>query len=117
MNRHAWMQPHAQFVLNIQEPWASHITSGTKVVEGRLATPTYAGITSGHILSINNGAHFVRVQSVQKYHSFEAMLLGEGLARVLPGVSSVAAGVQVLVFWPIVEIVQSFLCIAVSLLW
>lgn len=74
--------------LSVQQPWLDHILKGRKTVEGR-----FAELQRGDILVIA-GRRF-RVSSIARYDGFKAYLTQEGLARTLPGVTSVAEGVAI----------------------
>lgn len=82
-------------MMHVSEQWFSHIRDGRKTVEGRKNSPTWAYLASAppQTLDITNGTEHItrRVRAVRKYPSLREYLLGEGLARTLPGVHDLAA--------------------------
>ncbi|KAJ7542529.1 hypothetical protein O6H91_10G110300 [Diphasiastrum complanatum] len=80
--------------IHVQEPYFSLLRSGDKIVEGRCATGSYIQIQVGDMLLVNDSLLLI-VQKVNRYSSFSEMLEKESLANVLPGVQSIAEGVNV----------------------
>ena len=81
--------------------WFDHLVDGNKTVEGRLRKGKFTGFAAGTRALVRKGgedgkdAMHVSIKRVTRYPSFRAMLEGEGLRHVLPGVDSVSKGVQV----------------------
>ncbi|GFR52867.1 hypothetical protein Agub_g15495 [Astrephomene gubernaculifera] len=76
------------------------IRSGAKTVEGRIRAGKWADVIPGDIFrffSTEDAAACVtcRAASVRQYNSFQEMLEREGLHACLPGVASLAEGVEV----------------------
>ncbi|KAL0387986.1 UNVERIFIED_CONTAM: hypothetical protein Sradi_2680400, partial [Sesamum radiatum] len=82
------------FELDVQEPFFSQLRDGLKTIEGRCAVGKYKRFQSGHLLLFNKSLT-AQVQDVRQYASFHEMLEAEGLSKVLPGVTSIEAGVQI----------------------
>ncbi|KAK4406263.1 hypothetical protein Sango_0632800 [Sesamum angolense] len=72
----------------------SQLRDGLKTIEGRCAVCKYKRFQSGHLLLFNKSLT-AQVQDVRQYASFHEMLEAEGLSKVLPGVTSIEAGVQI----------------------
>ncbi len=81
----------------LAEPWFGFIRSGRKTVEGRLVRSEWARVKKGDKITFFNDEQSVTVtvEDVVVYPSFQLMLETEGLARCLPEVQDVAAGVGV----------------------
>jgi ASC-1-like (ASCH) protein len=88
-------------IKTVSEPWFTLIYLGIKTREGRLIKGDFANIRKNDIIKfINDDFGFprevhVRVTSIKKYTSFDMYLKGEGLSKCLPGVNSLANGVQI----------------------
>eukprot|EP00897_Mesotaenium_endlicherianum_P003379 jgi/Mesen1/3069/ME000180S02296 len=67
---------------------------GEKTIEGRCNVGAYCRLQPGDLLLVNSSLHLL-VQRVHPYASFGDMLVAEGVASVLPGVTSVEEGVAV----------------------
>ncbi|CAN1284780.1 hypothetical protein LINPERPRIM_LOCUS18742 [Linum perenne] len=83
-----------EFDLHVQEPFFTQMQDGLKTVEGRCARGFYNQIQPGALIMFNKSL-VVKVQGVHRYTSFFQMLEAEGLDKVLPGVETIDAGVQV----------------------
>lgn len=77
--------------INISEPWYGYVVSGKKRIEGRLYKGKFASLAVGDTLCVNEVSQF-KVAALRLYPSFRAMLSKEGIANVLPGVTSIKAG-------------------------
>ncbi|XP_048138730.1 uncharacterized protein LOC115745270 isoform X2 [Rhodamnia argentea] len=82
-----------KFELHVQEPYFTQLKDGLKTIEGRCAHGNYKRIVSGDLILFNK-CLVLEVQDVHWYASFFEMLGAECLSEVLPGVNSVAEGVQ-----------------------
>jgi ASC-1-like (ASCH) protein len=76
------------------------IRSGQKTVEGRIRAGHWADAAPGDVFVLcsnqdSNVVVEVEVTSVRYYESFQGMLEGEGVSACLPGVASVAEGVDI----------------------
>jgi ASC-1-like (ASCH) protein len=69
--------------INVQEPYAEFIKNNKKNIEGRLAKEKFVSIKSGDVLVINNTIEKT-VMEVSIYHSFEEMIIMEGVKNVIP---------------------------------
>jgi ASC-1-like (ASCH) protein len=96
-----------------EDPWFTHIREGRKVVEGRKAGGQWGSVTVKDTLFFRNTANaaevfFARVIGITHYEGPGALrkyLLGETLARALPGVESLEVGEEIyLTFWTNEEI-------------
>ncbi|EGD76902.1 ProFAR isomerase associated superfamily [Salpingoeca rosetta] len=87
--------------VQVVEPWFSFIAQGKKTVEGRLASDKYTGLGVGCTIAFRceptpdlPPVH-VTVTRVVRYPSIALYLEAEGLSRCLPGIETLAEGVQV----------------------
>ncbi len=80
-----------------QEPYFTFVKEGKKTVEGRLAKGKYAEIKAGdHIIvqtEDETDSFEVIVTGTSRYDSFQEMLVGEGLEKVLPDAIDIEDGV------------------------
>eukprot|EP00898_Chlorokybus_atmophyticus_P004784 jgi/Chlat1/5306/Chrsp35S05251 len=67
--------------MNVQEPYFSLLSDGSKSVEGRCAASPYRSLATGDQLLVNNSL-MLHIQAVKLYKSFHDMLQAEGLTRV-----------------------------------
>lgn len=83
--------------INVREPWFSLIKSGKKTVEGRLNHALFKNISVGDKITWKCGSaqHDSIVSAINKYSSFKDMIETEGLANVLPGIATVADGINI----------------------
>lgn len=84
--------------MEIADRWFKFIQSGDKVVEGRVLKTKFLTLVTGTILNITNESNEnirCRVIDIRPYSSFRKYLEQEGLRRTLPGVSTVAEGLDV----------------------
>lgn len=88
-----------KFDITLQQPWLDHITSGKKTVEGRLNKGVFKIINIGDTVkwfSKRDGKSAnTKITKKVIYPSFQEMLEGEGLLRVLPGIKSIEEGVSI----------------------
>lgn len=87
----------ALYSISVQDPWFSYISSGKKVVEGRLKKNKFSLMVPGDTVEITNGEKRIvcTIASVKEYASFYEYLYHEGLDRCLPSVTSIEDGVNV----------------------
>lgn len=89
------------FEVNVSEPWFSAIKHGKKTIEGRLRKNKFASVKPGTTMVIRNStkskspAIVAVVIDVVRYDSFHEFLVQEGLSHTLPGLTSIADGVDV----------------------
>lgn len=91
------------------EPWFSHIQSGIKPAEGRLAKKKFTDLKKGDIVRMfksdehgnidPNKFMDLIVMKVERYKSFAEMLEKEGLEKILPSIKTIADGVAVYRQW------------------
>ena len=89
--------PH-QHQLHVQHRWYDLIASSAKKYEGRLSDSDVNTIQSGEVIefiSENRAPLLTRVTSVTQYKDFGEMLAGDGLGKLLPGIDSVQAGLEI----------------------
>lgn len=84
-------------VLEVGEPWFSHIRSGVKTVEGRKANKSWLPLAEEpgpvEVREPRSGATFcAHVTGGARYPTVRAFLETEGLGCVLPGIGSLAEG-------------------------
>ena len=86
--------------IDCSEPWFTHIAEGRKPVEGKKNSPTWKGVAAGDRVTFRDpgsGRTFLAaVTGVNVYApgpgALRRYLEGEGLARALPGVATLADG-------------------------
>jgi ASC-1-like (ASCH) protein len=99
-------------IIEVSDPWWTHIRDGTKTVEGRKGSPEWKSIAAGDTMKIRRTIlepeepdttpqemFTVRVVRVTHYETISEYLSAETLARTLPGVATVEAGVAVYSQW------------------
>lgn len=105
--------------LHCQDPWFSLIRSGKKLIEGRKDLPTFKDWQPGDtiIFYLGNRSFKRKIAALRRYKSLEGYLQSETLERTLPGVSSIAEGVDIYLQWSTKEEIErmGFLAIEVSL--
>lgn len=79
--------------LDVQQPYLDLIKNGKKIVEGRLGKDKYLSLVKGDLIKINNLE--VEVQSVEKYPTFQDMLVMEGVKNVIPDATDLDSAVNV----------------------
>jgi ASC-1-like (ASCH) protein len=85
--------------LLVQPPYFDLIKSGKKTVEGRLNTEKFTTLGVGEIIRFS-APHTTDylvcvVKSYVNYTDFRSMLSAEGIARMLPGVTTIKQAVRV----------------------
>lgn len=88
------------YLKHLSNPWFEYILYGQKTIEGRLVKGDFADMKSGDEITFFNKDTFyrqvnVKITRVEYYPSFEVLLSRENIQDVLPGTSSVEAGVAV----------------------
>ena len=85
---------------NLQEEYVGAILSGFKTKEIRLNEGKWSDVEPGDTLSFNNGAVKVLVTAREEFDTFkEALSVPGALQKALPGVSTIAEGVEI--YWGI----------------
>ena len=106
-------------VMDVQEPWFSHIQSGTKTIEGR-KNRTWTKLKVGDQIRMVNGlrSFVVKVMDVRRYGSVRKYLENEGLEPTLPGIATVDEGIRIYRQWSTKEEIEKhgFLAIEVKVL-
>lgn len=84
-------------VINVQNPWFTHIKQGRKTIEGRLNKGQFAQLKVGQIVMWENAGQKVKTKLVriEKYNTFSDMLVNEGLRHAVPGKETLKDGVDV----------------------
>jgi len=89
----------ATFPIKLSDPWFAYVRDGVKTFEGRCRWKQAAQIRAGDTLLVTRAdaaeSFQARVVAVHAFRTFEDALNALGLARTLPGVESVSAGVEV----------------------
>lgn len=85
--------------LTVQKCYFQAIAAGEKTAEGRIAKEKYLQLRPGDTITFHNATNeaemlTVRVLQVRRYDSFRAMLEAEGVAAMLPGVTSMDVAVR-----------------------
>ena len=90
--------------LSVQQKYFDAIKAGTKTVEGRLNSPKFQDLKPNmHITftCVQTQEQVVCiVQDLQRYQTFEEMLLAEGVANMLPGVQTLFEAVALYESFP-----------------
>ncbi len=91
-------------IIDTNEPWFTHILEGRKPVEGRKGSPTWCSVKAGDVLRFRDPADHSRtflaeVTGVTRYDGLRAYLVGETLARALPGVKTLEEGEAIYLKW------------------
>lgn len=86
--------------LTVQKCYFRAIAAGEKTAEGRIAKEKYLQLRPGDTITFHNAANeeemvAVRVRQVRRYDSFRAMLEVEGVAAMLPGMTSLDEAIRV----------------------
>ena len=83
--------------IHCQEPWFSKICQGYKTVEGRKFSEKYARLAPGSLLRFycDERSFIAEVVQVISYKSLEEYLTVEGFSKVLPGITSFAAALEI----------------------
>ncbi len=87
-----------QHQLHVQTRWYDLIALSAKKYEGRLFDSDVSTIQPGDIIEFISGGRtplLTRVTSVTRYRNFDEMLDGDGLVKMLPGVDSMDAGLEI----------------------
>jgi len=89
--------PEPTLTLTVQPFYLTHLRTGLKTHEGRLARPHYLSLQPGNYVKISahEDVSIFRVLSVRQYKTFKEMLLAHGVRAFLPGVEDVDEAVEV----------------------
>lgn len=83
---------------DVQPIYFQNIKTGQKTVEGRIAKEKYLRLKPGDKISFSpNGSDdkiSATVTTIQTYPTFLDMLKAEGLATMIPGITTLEEGVQ-----------------------
>jgi ASC-1-like (ASCH) protein len=98
------------FNIHCEDPWFSHIREGTKPVEGRKKTHTYAKIKVGDQINFTNGkdCFLADVTEIREYETIEKYLDDVTLEKALPGVKSVEEALAVYYQWSSEEKIRQY---------
>ena len=84
---------------SLQDKYFRAIKNGQKTAEGRIAKDKYLLLKKGAtvVFQPNENTEQItgKVVAVNKYDSFRAMLVSEGIANMLPGVSNIDEAVGI----------------------
>ena len=90
--------------LVVQQIYFNAIQAGLKTVEGRLGSPKLKKLKAGDTISFTchktNEKIWCTIIALNTYSDFKEMLIGEGLAQMLPGIKTIAAGVAIYESFP-----------------
>lgn len=83
-------------IINVSQPWFSHIVCGSKTIEGRLNTGKFKQFMIGDIMKVccDHLFVYVKINDIVHYKSFEDLLNHNEINKVLPKVGSVQKGVE-----------------------
>lgn len=83
--------------LLIQQEYLNYIKSGSKTVEGRIASTSLKAVNAGDTILFKCMDELVSCRVVQKYiyESFAEMLKDRGLQNCLPSVNDVNVGIEI----------------------
>lgn len=116
---------HRISILNPKEaPYIDYIRKGLKHAEGRINAPKYQQLKVGDIIHFHskNDAITVKVTFLHPYPSFEAMLLHEGIEKMLPQLKALeipqdeklVKGIKIYEAFPKSERVHQMGCVAIG---
>jgi ASC-1-like (ASCH) protein len=113
----------SKYIITVGDPWFGFITTGFKIVEGRKMTSKWKNIKIGDILIIRCPGHNDYKQVVKGINYYPptledpliSYLLGEGLDRALPGVTSFALGYKIYLQWISIKEIKKYGMIAIQL--
>lgn len=98
--------PEADFYLpiisNEKTPYISAIASGQKTAEGRINGSFVRRLKIGHSICLHNRRQFVlcRIVYLTTYKTFEEMIKGEGLNKLIPWAKSEDEAVKIYKSFP-----------------
>src|SRR5687767_200288 len=94
--------------LHCQDPWFTLIKEGKKPVEGRKNLPLFKSWQPQDTLIFYLGDQSFKttITALRRYKALEDYLRTETLARTLPGVASVAEGVDIYLQWSTKEEIE-----------
>ena len=89
---------------HLSEPWYTLVKTGKKTVEGRLNSGDFALLCVGDSIvwyDDNDESFRTVIVSISCHKSFASMLKAQTLKRTLPGISTIAKGVDIYMeFYP-----------------
>lgn len=111
--KHKYLMEAGKYIqIHVSEPWFTLIFKGEKTIEGRPNKGIFAVLKNGQKMIFFNKEHnkqfIVQIQKINKYNTFEEMLLEEGLENVLPNVFTIVDGVNVYRQWYSEEIEKQY---------
>ncbi len=113
----------SEYTLKVENPWFSYITTGFKIVEGVVMTPKWRNIKAGDVLILRCPGQEDYKQVVKGVNYYPptlenpllSYLLGEGLDRVLPGVTSFDIGYKIHLQWFTIKEIKKYGMIGIQL--
>ena len=89
-------------VIQVDDPWFTHLVEGRKTVEGRRALPKGSDLSPGKKIRFkcSHREAIFEIKRVTLYNSLEQYLISEGLRNTLPGVETLEEGLKIYNDWP-----------------
>lgn len=81
--------------MKLKEPWYGLMQEGRKTVEGRLLDDKRKKYKKGDYIKFNNEGWTFQIKKINVYKTFKDMLISEGLANVLPDITSLEDGIAI----------------------
>lgn len=96
--------------IHCDDPWFSYIREGTKPVEGRKKTHSYARIKVGDQINFTNGkeSFIADVTEIREYDSLEQYFEDVSLEKALPGITSIEEGLNIYYQWSSEEKIKQY---------
>lgn len=82
---------------HVEEPWFSFIKNGKKSIEGRLNKGSFQNLIKDDIViwKNNNKSFKTKIVSIHHHKNFTTMIKQHRLKNVLPGVKTIADGLNI----------------------
>jgi len=82
---------------HVEEPWFSLIKNGKKNIEGRLNKGRFQNLMKDDIViwNNNNNQFKTKIISIHYHKNFKTMIKQHRLKNVLPGVKTIAEGIEI----------------------
>jgi len=100
----------AIFNIHCKDPWFSFIREGLKTVEGRQKTHTYKRLRIGDRINFINGQEtfLTQITEIREYNSIEDYFADVTLEKALPGIETIAQGLDIYYQWTSEEKIKQY---------
>lgn len=98
------------FNIHCDDPWFSYLRQGIKTVEGRKSTHSYKKIQAGDQINFSNGTQSftAEVVEIREYPSIEEYFEDVTLEKALPGIKTIAEGLDIYYQWSSEEKIKQY---------